>query len=101
MGKELFDVYPQFGNIGGCMVPLRSVAKKFDSLEDCYFKYGKTIKWKDELHIKIIDLVKWGKDNNIINQSLASFVVNQAWIDLEALKNGDSGNINYDNIKLL
>lgn len=101
MGKELFDVYPQFGNIGGCMVPLRSVAKKFDSLEDCYFKYGKTIKWKDELHRKIIDLVKWGKDNNIINQSLASFVVNQAWIDLEALKNGDSGNINYDNIKLL
>ena len=83
------------------MVPLRSVARKFDSLEDCYFKYGRAINWNPEKHNQIIELVKWAKENNIINCSLASFVINHGWIDLEALKNGDNVNINYDNIKLL
>ena len=69
IGKELFEVYPQFGNINGCVVPLRTVAKKFDSLEDCYARYGKEIKWNPEIHSTIIDLVKWAKDNNILNCS--------------------------------
>ena len=101
LGKELFEEYPQFGNIQGSIVPLRSVARKFDSLEECYFRYGRIIRWNQELHNHIIELVKWGKENNIINQSLANFVINQAWIDLEALKNGDITNINYDTVKLL
>lgn len=101
IGKELFEAYPQFGNIQGNVVPLRSVARKFDSLEDCYFKYGRAINWNPEKHNQIIELVKWAKENNIINCSLASFVINHGWIDLEALKNGDNVNINYDNIKLL
>ncbi len=101
MGKELFEEYPQFGNIQGSIVPLRSVARKFDSLEDCYFRYGRSIRWNQETHNHIIKLVKWGKENNIINQTLANFVINQAWIDLEALKNGDTTNINYDTVKLL
>ena len=100
IGKELFEVYPQFGNINGCVVPLRTVAKKFDSLEDCYARYGKEIKWNPEIHSTIIDLVKWAKDNNILNCSLASFIINNGWNDLQALKDGE-GNINYDAIKLV
>ena len=100
LGKELFEVYPQFGNINGCVVPLRTVAKKFDSLEDCYARYGKEIKWNPEIHSTIIDLVKWAKDNNILNCSLASFIINNGWNDLQALKDGE-GNINYDAIKLV
>ena len=101
LGKELFDVYPQFGNINGCVIPLRSIAKKFNSLEDAYFKYGKCIKWNPELHNHIIELVQWAKDNNILNMSLASFIVNNSWLDLEALKNGDAVNVNFDTIKML
>ena len=100
IGKELFEAYPQFGNINGCVVPLRTVAKKFDSLEDCYARYGKEIKWNPEIHSTIIDLVKWAKDNNILNCSLASFIINNGWKDLQALKDGE-GNINYDAIKLV
>ena len=100
IGKELFEVYPQFGNINGCVVPLRTVAKKFDSLEDCYARYGKEIKWNPEIHSTIIDLVKWAKDNNILNCSLASFIINNGWNDLQALKDGE-GNINYDAIELV
>ena len=99
LGKELFEEYPQFGNINGSLIPLRTIAKKFDSLEDAYFKYGKSIRWNVEIHNQIIELVKWAKDNNIINCSLASFIVNQGWNDLKALKDG--ANINYDTVKLL
>lgn len=101
MGKELFEAYPQFGNIGGNLIPLRTVAKKFDSLEEAYFKYGRSIRWNNEKHNQIIELVKWAKDNSILNCSLASFIINNGWNDLEALKNGDLVNINYDNVKLL
>lgn len=101
LGKELFEVYPQFGNINGNVIPLRSVARKFDSLEDAYFRYGKEIKWNPETHKQIIELVKWAKSNNILNCSLSSFIINRGWIDLRALKDGDIANINYDAIKLI
>lgn len=100
MGKELFETYPQFGNINGTMVPLRTVAKKFDSLEQAYFKYGKTIGFNPERHTAIIELVNWAKENNILNCSLASFIINNGWNDLETLRSGDSG-INYNTIKMV
>lgn len=101
LGKELFEVYPQFGTIQGNVIPLRGVSKKFDSLEQAYFKYGKSIGFNPEKHERIIELVQWAKDNNILNCSLASFIVNNGWHDLEALKNGDVANINYDAVKVI
>ena len=102
MGKELFDSYPQFGNINGNLIPLRGISKKFDSLEQAYFKYGKSIGFNPEKHKTIIELVDWARENNILNCSRASFIVNEGWHDLNALKNnGDVANINYDAIRIL
>ena len=101
LGKELFENYPQTTFINGNIVTLRGVSKHFNSLEDCYIKYGKSIGWNPDKHNHIIELVKWGKENNVIQQSLSSFVINNAWLDLEAVKNGDSGNYNYETIKML
>lgn len=100
LGKELFEVYPQFGSIQGNIVGIRSVSKKFDSLEDAYFKYGKSIQWDIDRHNHIMELVRWAKSNNIINYTLASFIIDQRWLELEALRDG-AGNINYDNVRLL
>ena len=100
LGKDLFENYPQFASIKGNMVPLRSVARHFNSLEDAYFKYGKYIKWNPEVHAEIIELVKWAKEHNIINCSLSSFIINNGWNDLKAMKEGDCG-VNYDSIKLV
>ena len=74
----------------------------FNSLEDAYRTYGKKIHWNEELHKKIIDLLDWeaNTDNGIINYSLATFIVDEKWEDLEALKNGDSG-MNYNSITTL
>lgn len=101
LGKELFEAYPQFGNINGNIIPLRGVSKHFDSLEDCYFKYGKYIGWSSEKHNKIIELVNWAKENNLLNMSLSSFVINNSWLDLESMRKGDTININIDSIRML
>lgn len=101
LGKELFEAYPQFGEINGKIISLRGVASKFDSLEDAYRVYGKIIHYKEEVHKEIISLVNWAKNNNILNQSLASFIVNQGWIDLKAIKDGKVVNYNVNSIKLI
>lgn len=101
LGKELFEAYPQMTSINGGLVTLRGVSKHFNSLEDCYFRYGRSIKWNAERHKNIIDLVKWAKENDLIKQSLSSFVINNAWLDLESIRNGDSCNYNFDTIKAL
>ena len=101
MGKELFEIYPQMTVINGSLVTLRGVSKHFDSLEACYFRYGKAIGWNQERHEKVLDLIKWAKERDIIKQSLSSFVINNSWLDLEAIRNGDSGNYNFDTIKAL
>ena len=101
MGKELFEEYPQFGSVQGNLVGLRSISKKFDSLEQAYFKYGKCIGWNLDKHNRIIELVKWAKDKNLINYTLQSFIVDQRWLELESLQSGDIANIDYDSVKLL
>ena len=101
LGKELFEVYPQFATINGGPVGIRSVSKKFDSLKDFYRFYGKTIRWKSDFHNHIIELVKWANENNILNTTLANFVIDHKWEELEALKNGELVNVNFDAVKIV
>ena len=101
MGKELFEAYPMFGIINGVNVGIRSVSKKFDTLEDFYRFYGKTIRNKPETHSYILELVNWAKENNILTNTLANFVIDHKWNELEALKNGELVNVNFDAIKLV
>lgn len=101
LGKELFEVYPQFATINNMPVGIRSVSKKFDSLEDFYRFYGKTIRWKSDFHNHIVELVKWANENNILNTTLANFVIDHKWEELEALKNGELVNVNFDAVKIV
>lgn len=101
LGKELFEIYPQFTTLSnGNTVALRGVSKHFNSLEDAYFKYSKYIRWNQDVHSEIIELVKWAKEQNLICCSLSSFIINNGWLDLKAMKEGDS-DINYNTIKEL
>lgn len=100
LGEELYLEYPQFTIINGSQIPLRTVAKKFNSLEDAYRFYAKQIKYNPTKHQEILDLVKWAKENNILQMSLASFIINNSWNDLVDLKQGGS-NINYNAVKLI
>lgn len=101
MGKELFEVYPKFGTINGNVVSLRTVASKFNSLEDAFKFYAKTIHYNNETHHQILQLVKWASDNDVLNMSLSSFIVNNSWLDLNDLKEGKIGKYNLNSVKLL
>lgn len=101
LGKELFEEYPAFAIINNSYTSLRGVSKHFNSLEDAYIKYGKSIKWNPDIHSNILELVKWAKEHNMLNMSLGSFIVNNGWHDLKAIMDGDAGNINFDTIREL
>lgn len=102
LGKDLFEHYPQFAQIGQNMVPIRSVSKKYDSLEDAYRAYGKAIGWSPEVHKEIIDLIEWAKENTtVINTTLCNFIIDQKWNDLKALREGDLVNVNFNTVKLI
>lgn len=101
MGKELFETYPMFGIINGEPVGIRSVSKKFDSLEDFYRYYGKTISWKPEKHEYIMELVRWAKEKNLLVTTLANFVIDHKWEELEALRDGEIANIDFNAVRQL
>lgn len=101
LGKELFEVYPQFAIINNTYVPIRSVARHYDSLELAYFKYGKAIGFDPKKHEEIIELVQWAGENQLINCSLSSFIINNGWLDLQAMREGKTMNINYDTMREL
>lgn len=100
LGKDLWDAYPQFGLVNGNTVGLRAISDKDDTIEDFFARYGKEIKWNPAEHKRIIELINWAKEYNIINYTISKFVRNHKWDELEALKNGDSG-YNYDVVKLI
>lgn len=101
LGKELFNVYPQTTIVNGVIYALRRVSKKFNSLEDAFRVYGKTIRWDKELHNEIIELVKWGIDNDYSFTTLDDFIVDNAWESIRAIRDGHAININFNAIKQL
>ena len=101
LGKELFNVYPQTTIVNGVIYALRRVSKKFNSLEDAFRVYGKMIRWDEELHNEIIELVKWGIDNDYSFTTLDDFIVDNAWESIRAIRDGHAININFNAIKQL
>ncbi len=88
LGQELFDEYPPFLYIGGKMMPIKNIAKRFGSLEEFFFFYSSQIKHNPEKHAEIMELLKWGKENNRITFGICEFVISHKWEELRLLKEG-------------
>ena len=99
IGKELFDIYPISTVVNGMEYKLRRISKKFDSLEDAYRAYGKAISWKPDVHNNIKQLVEWGKENNYQFTTLDSFIVDNDWLNIEAMK--DNSTLSAKTVKML
>jgi hypothetical protein len=48
-----------------------------------------------------MELVSWAKDNNLLVTTLANFVIDHKWEELEALRNGEIANIDFNAVKQL
>ena len=101
MGEELFNVYPQSTIVNGQIYNLKRVSRKFDSLEDAFAKYAKYIHNNPEIHQEVIELVKWGIDNGYNFTTLDSFIVDNSWIAIKAMKEGNGINVNTEAIKMI
>lgn len=99
MGEELFMAYPPFVTIGEVTYGLRNVAKKFNSLEDFYYFYAKSINFDAVKHAEIMNLLEWAnKNSNFLNFSILEFVISHKWIEIQLIKDGHGSNINFNTI---
>ena len=101
MGEELFNIYPQSTIVNGQIYNLKRVSRKFDSLEDAFAKYAKYIHNSPEKHQEVIELIKWGIDNGYNFTTLDSFIVDNSWIAIKAMKEGNGINVNTEAIKMI
>ena len=101
MGEELFYTYPQSCTVQGQIFNLRTVSKHFDSLEQAFQKYAKSIKNNPEIHQEIIDNIKWGIENGYNFTTLDRFIIDRGGEALKAFREGDSININLEATQLI
>lgn len=102
MGEELFYTYPQSAVVQGTVYNLRSVSKRFDSLEQAFQKYAKNIKNNPELHQQIIDDIKWGIEEQYNGfTTLDRFIIDRGYESLHSLRMGDGTNINLEATQLI
>ena len=102
MGEELFYTYPQSAVVQGTVYNLRSVSKRFDSLEQAFQKYAKSIKNDPELHQQIIDDIKWGIEEQYNGfTTLDRFIIDRGYESLHSLRMGDGTNINLEATQLI
>lgn len=101
MGQELFEVYPQSTYVNGSLYNLKRVSKHFDSLEQAFLKYSKYIKNNPDTHQHIIELIQWGIDNGYNFSTLDSFIIDNSWLAIEAMKNGEGVNVNTEAVKMI
>ena len=101
MGQELFEVYPQSTYVNGALYNLKRVSKHFDSLEQAFLKYSKYIKNNPDTHQHIIELIQWGIDNGYNFSTLDSFIIDNSWLAIEAMKNGEGVNVNTEAVKMI
>lgn len=91
LGQALFELYPPFLETNTTLYPLRNIAKKYNSLEEFFYAYGKTIKFNPKKHMEILEILNWGKENNLVTWTLIEFVISNKWLELEILRKTDYG----------
>lgn len=101
LGKELFEEYPPFISIKGKMCSVKNFTKaNLFSLEDFCLYYAKQIKNAGVTHDRIMESLRFAKENNLINYTILEFIASRKWEEIELLRN--SGDINgYNNSELI
>lgn len=101
LGKSFFDAYPSFITINGKLCSIKNFTKAnlFSFDEFCLF-YAKQIKNSNIAHERIMELLAYGVENNLINYTILEFLASRKWNELEFIRSSD--NINgYNNTELL
>ena len=100
LGAELWEAYPEIGIINGKEVRMKNFAKRFNTFEEFFYRYGKNIGWKLEKHKEVIELINWAKQNksNLLNVNIADFVITKAWEGIKKFKEGTYEEMVFDTL---
>ena len=98
LGMELFEAYPPFTVINGKTFSLRNISKNFRDLDDMCWQYGKVIKFNQQKHEEIMELLEFGKENNLIHSGISDFILSQGWMALQVYKDEDMGVMNTNEL---
>jgi hypothetical protein len=91
-GRELWAKYPDFLQFGDKMLPAKNITRGgFLSLEAFFFAYGKAIKNDPKTHRRVLESLKWAKENQLITYMIPEYVITRKWVD--HIKMEDSGEI--------
>jgi hypothetical protein len=91
-GRELFEAYPDFLQFGDRLLPAKNITKGgFLSLEDFFFAYGKAIKNDPRTHQRVLESLKWARENELLTYMIPEYVITRKWND--HIKMEDSGEI--------
>lgn len=91
MGMELFENYPAMTTINGKVYSLRNITKLYKNIDEMAWEYGKAIKFNPETHAHIMELLEYGKENDLISSGICDFIASRKWLDLEEMKEGEMG----------
>jgi len=94
LGMELFMNYPTATIIDGRTFSLRNITKLYKSIDDLSFNYGKMINFSPEKHQEVMELLSFGKENNLIHSGICDFIASMKWLDLKELRDNDMGTFN-------
>lgn len=104
-GKELMEKYPNYMVMyNGELLPAKNITKTYSSLEAMFASYSKAIRHSKKLHEKVMFLLEWAKENNLIKYGIAEFVASRKWESLaQDYEQNASGNFRdtYDNKHLI
>jgi hypothetical protein len=101
IGKEFFEAYPNFLNIGGKMCSIKNITKAgLFSMEDFCVYYAKSIKNANTTHERVMEALEFGKEHNLINYTILEFVASKKYEEINHLRT--SGDFNgYNNSELV
>lgn len=99
LGKELFEEYPATLETRGKLLFLNNITKGYKDMEELCFDYGRIIKFNPETHKEVMELLKFGKENNLICYGIVEFIKSYKWLTIKKMKeDGSYVGMSFDNI---
>jgi hypothetical protein len=62
-------------------------------MEEFTFAYGKAIKFNQQNHEKVLEILQWAVEQDLIHYNLCEFIISQKWVELEQLRQNNNAPI--------
>ena len=90
-GLELFDAYPSFIKTQYGDLPAKNITKGgYLSLEAFCVAYRKAIRSSRKTHIKVMECLRFARENNLLTYSIVEYLAGRKWNEHEKIMNGKS-----------